>query len=1268
MLKKMFYPLLLLFITIFCMNALDPSGLELHYRNMKKDVTTNSIFAHFDIVNNSSSDITLSDLAIRYYFTMENPAAAQEFKCYYARIGSGNVSGSFVNTGENNYYLEITFAGASGIVRAGDRTGEIQANVNKSNWSNYNQADDYSFNPDLTSFTAWDQVTLFYDGQLVWGNQPGETPVPPAVSITAPVNNDTVMEGETVIFSADADDADGEVTLVEFMVNGTKAGEDSAAPYEIEWVASSDSAVITAVATDNDGNTTVSSPVSITIQHNEPVVNLVSPVEGQSFVTGGTVTMTAEVVYPDSISGGMLIEKVEFYANSLKVGESLSEPFTFDWLDVETGSYSIVARGTDGDGNLYYTEAASISVAEPVTSKLKVQYQCLEAGSSSNSIRAAFNIVNLDKNETVPMEKLAIRYFYTLEGSGDQQFHCDHAVVGASSVKGDFVQQTGDSYYVEITFTGGSIGPQGQSGEIQTRWHKTNWTNMNQDNDFSFNPNFTSFTDWTKVELYRDGQKVWPGNSGPNEKPTAEILAPTGNEEFYVGEDILVSAKAEDTDGEVQLVEFIVDDLVVESLTSPPYQVALSGLEAGMYVLEVLVTDDLGAAGLSEPVLISVIQDTNIAPTAELTAPVAGTEYETGETIAISVNAADEDGTVSKVEFYAGGIKIGEDALSPYTMEWSSLNPGTYSLTAKAIDNKNKAGYSEAIEIVVAGNQTELPYSSQIRLNQAGYKPGDGYKTAVMANMSGTFTIHSFADNTLVYSGTLTNLGSDSGETLSIADFSDFSTPGTYYIKAGAEKSARFDIRSDVYNEVLYYTLRVYGANRCGDYDSWIHEDCHTLDGSIRGAGKAGSLTGGWHDCGDHVKFGGTLGYAADMMLYSYVAWPEKFGDVYSMSYDGTYRSPSPDGIPDVINESKVATDYILNLYNASVEDGLIAQNKMYYQVGDGDEDHSWWHLPQYQDGFSQAKGGPDREIWSDIGSDIAGRYAAALAMMAEAYKTADADYAADCINAAKDIYTIGANVYGSGGDSGGKGYYGPDGRMDDDMAFAATMIYRATGDEYYINNTTGAAYWMAKEKKWDFISYHVLSFPNIFSLALHAYYPYAAEVDGDPSDFGSKVVTKAECIKWLKMEAESTTQIDDLYGRKWKYDWGTCRYMMGLAASAVMAHSLDPSDERMMQIAKDQMNWVLGRNQFGLSFVVGNKQDGWLTRYPEHPHHRAANPEGDNVPELAAYPVTELTGATIGGPESHTEFTDVWDRYQSTETGIDYWAGTFFTASYFAE
>jgi len=212
----------------------------------------------------------------------------------------------------------------------------------------------------------------------------------------------------------------------------------------------------------------------------------------------------------------------------------------------------------------------------------------------------------------------------------------------------------------------------------------------------------------------------------------------------------------------------------------------------------------------------------------------------------------------------------------------------------------------------------------------------------------------------------------------------------------------------------------------------------------------------------------------------------------------------------------------------------------------------------------------------------------------------------------------------------------------------------------------------MAKENKWQFCSYYVLSFPNVFAFVLYDYYPYASTVDNAPSEVDTKIVTKDECLEWLERDVFQSAPQADIYGRKWDYGWGTCRYMMGVAATACMAYDLSlkkgQPNPNSLKVAKDQMNWVLGRNQFGMSFIIGNQQDGWLTRYPQHPHHRAANPDGENVPELLSYPATELTGATIGGPKSHTDFSDRWDDYVATETGVDYWAGTLITAAYFAK
>lgn len=91
----------------------------------------------------------------------------------------------------------------------------------------------------------------------------------------------------------------------------------------------------------------------------------------------------------------------------------------------------------------------------------------------------------------------------------------------------------------------------------------------------------------------------------------------------------------------------------------------------------------------------------NSAPTTSITSPSNGTQFYEANNLNISANATDADGSISKVEFYSGTTKIGEDLSSPFTLVWSNLQVGTYSLTTKAYDNDNAVTTSSAVSITV---------------------------------------------------------------------------------------------------------------------------------------------------------------------------------------------------------------------------------------------------------------------------------------------------------------------------------------------------------------------------------------------------------------------------------------------------------------------------------------------------------------------------------------------------------------------------------------
>src|SRR4051794_6340498 len=61
----------------------------------------------------------------------------------------------------------------------------------------------------------------------------------------------------------------------------------------------------------------------------------------------------------------------------------------------------------------------------------------------------------------------------------------------------------------------------------------------------------------------------------------------------------------------------------------------------------------------------------NALPAVTLTQPTNGATFLAPASVDIAATASDADGTVTKVEFFSGGTKVGEDTTAPYTLAWS---------------------------------------------------------------------------------------------------------------------------------------------------------------------------------------------------------------------------------------------------------------------------------------------------------------------------------------------------------------------------------------------------------------------------------------------------------------------------------------------------------------------------------------------------------------------------------------------------------------------
>lgn len=95
------------------------------------------------------------------------------------------------------------------------------------------------------------------------------------------------------------------------------------------------------------------------------------------------------------------------------------------------------------------------------------------------------------------------------------------------------------------------------------------------------------------------------------------------------------------------------------------------------------------------------ISTTNQPPVISIFSPISGSIFRAPATITITANASDINGTITKVEFFNGSIKLGERIAAPYSFVWKNVPRGTYSITASATDNLNSTTKSAPVSVTV---------------------------------------------------------------------------------------------------------------------------------------------------------------------------------------------------------------------------------------------------------------------------------------------------------------------------------------------------------------------------------------------------------------------------------------------------------------------------------------------------------------------------------------------------------------------------------------
>ncbi len=596
---------------------------------------TSEIRRTFRITNTGNAMLNLSDVKLRYYYTIDG-IKPQNFYCDTATIDTSLINGTFVtpaiSAAGSDTYLEIGFDSNAGEFQPGSSI-ELGVRFSKEDNTNYTQTNDYSFtvSPVTPAFKEWDKVAAYINGELMWGLPPavGDTKVLPPVF--GP-DGGTYSSAQEVTMSSGTRGA-----VIRYTTDGSIPN--SSSPVYTGPITISQSTTIKAIAsfkgmTDSEVATAsysilpkVEKPTfgpipSRYIYSQEATINCGTDGAVIKYTTDGTTPGPDSLQYtvPIMLMNSTTIKAIAFkddmidssvstacYEILLKVGDVTGDGYvnsfdllflknylmdnstdidlwagdvdnsgkidSFDYLwmrryllgeidnfpkekldqpvfSIAGGTYSspqTVTLSNNEPGSIirYTTDGTEPSSASPIytgpiqvsagnitikaktvkstfidsdtvtesyivtVGTLNIKAYNEQIATLTNGIQPSFKIENTGQ-VPVNLSDVKVRYYFTIDGTENQNFYCNWASIGSENVMGEFVNispaKDNADCYLEVSFKegAGQLNP-GESAEVRTRFSKQDWSNYTQSNDYSFDSVASNYVDSNKLGLFMFG-------------------------------------------------------------------------------------------------------------------------------------------------------------------------------------------------------------------------------------------------------------------------------------------------------------------------------------------------------------------------------------------------------------------------------------------------------------------------------------------------------------------------------------------------------------------------------------------------------------------------------------------------------------------------------------------------------------------------------------------------------------------------------------------
>jgi endoglucanase len=523
--------------------------------------------------------------------------------------------------------------------------------------------------------------------------------------------------------------------------------------------------------------------------------------------------------------------------------------------------------------------------------------------------------------------------------------------------------------------------------------------------------------------------------------------------------------------------------------------------------------------------------------------------------------------------------------------------------------------------------------SEEIRLNQIGFYPNAPKTAAVTAEAEGPFTVTTADRKQTVFTGTLgaPRQSGYSPKQTRLADFSALTKPGTYVVvvpKLGYSYS--FEIKPQVHRPVADAALKGFYYQRVSQElpatyaGKWARPAGHLeADRKVqvhpsaaspqRPAGTIFSSPGGWYDAGDYNKYIVNSGITVGTLLSLYEDFPDYFRN------QQVNIPESSNGVPDLLDETLYNLRWMLTMQDPN--DGGV-----YHKLTN----------PRF-DGMVMPDKATNTRYVVQKSTAAALDFAAVTAQASRVYRKYNDAFpglADSCLTAATKAWEWAQknpNVLYKQEEMNKQydpdvstGTYG-DNDVSDEWIWAACELYATTGKESYYTAVN-----LFPDDK--------MPLPGWPQVRLLGYYTLARLGNGlapagkkDLPTLKKRLVAFGdELLSGVEKQPYGTVM-----GKSEKdFIWGSTSVAANQGIALIQAYRLT-GDKKYVQHALSNLDYLLGRNAVGYSFVTG-----YGDKTPMHPHHRPSVADGIAEP---------VPGLLSGGTNANAARQDKCPGYTST-------------------